>query len=208
MKTRRGFQLTAMMIAMVSLFFAASLSNVRAEDAAEKELLLRTTIFKKENGEKKAVKSDVHAVAFGHVERLYDKDLGLLVSFFWEDKDELVITVDAKTYTDMIVLEPKISLEEIIYAKEKGKEIKPAVEPGTKKSSAVSKKSLSSGIRLVAAIKHVDLTKEKEQNIIFENILTRELFMPDMIYEIHVKVIQTQKQAFYRKPSSLWWDAW
>lgn len=207
MKTRKGFKQTSIVILLALFIVAARALNCKAEEATENELILRTTIFKKENGEKKAVKSAVHALSFGNVERLYEKDLGLLVSFFWDEKEKLVITVAAKTYTDMFVLEPKISLEEILYAKEKGKEIKPVIEPKTK-DKRKTVKTVYSGIGLGARTEYVDLTKEKEQNITFENIVTREFLMPSIVYEIQVKVIQTQKQAFYKKPPVMWWDAY
>lgn len=206
MKTRRESKRTAVMILLVLFIFSARTSISKAEETAENELLLRTTIFRKENGEKKAVKSAVHTLEFGNVERLYDKDLGLLVSYFWDKKDELVITVDAKTYTDSIVLKP-FYIEGPIYLKENDKETKlpsPNLKP---KKSVVTNKKNSDSTKSVAAKEYVNLTKEKEQNIIFENVLVRELLMPSSVYEIQVKVIQTQKQAFYKKPALFWWDA-
>ncbi len=192
---------------LASFIFLAHASRIKAEDASENELILRTTIFKKENGEKTAVKSAVHALAFGNVERLYDKDLGLLVSYFWDEKDKLIITVDTRTYTDSIsFLSPIMKITSI--SKKNGKVVKESYPTQKLTETEKANKKSYGNLSTLYAKELVDLTKEKEQNITLKDIVVREFMQPVITYEIQVKVIQTQKQAFHKKPPVMWWDAY
>lgn len=207
MKTRKGFKRTSIVILLTSFIVASRVPFCNAEETIENELILRTTIFKKENGEKTAVKSAVHALAFGNVERLYDKDLGLLVSFFWDEKEKLVITVDTRTYTYSIsFLSPIMKITSI--DKKTGKVIKESYPSQKLTETEKANKKSYGNLSTLYAKELVDLTKEKEQNIVIEDVVVREFLMPGITYEIQVKVIQTQKQAFYKKPPIIWWDAY